>query len=104
MVVREKLFCFDSQDIFHSEFVPEGKTVNEQMHITILRRLGYAVRRKRPEGWRTNSWFALHDNAPAHRPVLVKDFLEKNNMTTLEHPPPHSLLAWIQLIFTRSLV
>jgi hypothetical protein len=24
------------------------------------------------------------DNAPAHQPVLVNDFLAKNNMTTLE--------------------
>jgi hypothetical protein len=42
-------------------------------------------RKKRPEKWRTNnlytcitgggSWFLLHDNAPAHQSVLVKDFL-----------------------------
>ena len=41
--------------------------------------------RKRPEIWRTNSSFLLHDNAPAHRPVVV-DFLAKNNVTTLQHP------------------
>ena len=28
----------------------------------------------------------LHDNAPAHRSVLVKDFLAKNNVTNLELP------------------
>ena len=49
------------------------------------------VRRKHPKKWRTNSWFLLHDNAPAHRTVLVKDLLAKNYLTTLEHtsPPPH---------------
>jgi len=57
------------------------------MYTGILRCLRDAVRRKRPEKWRTNSSFLLLDNAPAHRPVLVKDFLTKNNMTTLEHPP-----------------
>jgi len=31
--------------------------------------------------------FFLHDNAPAHQLVLVMDFLAKNNVTTLEHPP-----------------
>jgi len=31
--------------------------------------------------------FLVHDNAPAHRPVLVKDFLAKHNVTILEHPP-----------------
>jgi hypothetical protein len=27
-----------------------------------------------------------HDNAPAHRSVLVNDFLAKNNVTTLQYP------------------
>jgi len=53
----------------------------------ILRRLWDAIRRKRPEKWRTSSWFLQHDNAPAHRSVLVKNFLARNNVTTLDHPP-----------------
>jgi len=57
------------------------------MYSDILRHPMDAVRRKRPKKWRTNSWFLLHHNAPAHRSVLVKDFLAKNNVTTLEHPP-----------------
>ena len=61
--------------------------MNKEMHMDIFRRLRDAVRRKRPEKCRTNSLFLLHDNAPAHRSVLVRDFLEKNNVTTLEHPP-----------------
>jgi hypothetical protein len=36
-----------------------------------------------PEKWRTNSWFNLNDNAPAHGSVLVKDFIAKINVTTL---------------------
>jgi len=40
-----------------------------------------------PKKWRTNSCFLLHDNAPAHQSVLVKDFLAKNNVTTLVHSP-----------------
>ena len=36
------------------------------MYIDILRRLRHALRKKRPEKWRTNSRFLLHDNAPAH--------------------------------------
>jgi hypothetical protein len=60
-------------------------TVNKEMYIDILRRLRDAVRRKRPEKWRTNSWFLLHENALAHRSVLVTDFLAKSNVTTLEH-------------------
>jgi transposase len=64
--------------------------VNKGKYIDILCRLREAVGRKRHEKWRTNSWFYLHDNASAHQSVLVKDFLAKNNVTTLEHPP-HSL-------------
>jgi hypothetical protein len=59
--------------------------VNKEMYTDILRRLRDAARRKPPEKRRTNSWFLLHENAPAHRSVLVKDFLANNNVTTLEH-------------------
>jgi hypothetical protein len=31
--------------------------------------------------------FFFHDNAPAHCSVLVKDFLAKNNLTTLKIRP-----------------
>jgi hypothetical protein len=57
------------------------------MYFDILRRLWDAVRRKRPEEWKYNIWFLFHDNAAAHRSVLVKDCLEKSNVTTLEHLP-----------------
>jgi len=41
-----------------------------------------------PKNGKTNIWFPLLDNAPAHQPVLAKDFfLAKNNVTTLEHLP-----------------
>jgi len=62
------------------------------MYIDFLRRIKNAVSRKGSEKQSTNSWFLLHDNAPAHRSVLVKDFLLKNNVTTLEHPPYSSNL------------
>jgi len=65
----------------------EFAAVNKEMYIGILRRLSDAVRMQRPEKCRPNSWFLLHDNAPVHRTVVVKNFLAKNNVTTLEHPP-----------------
>jgi len=63
------------QGFVHFDFIPESKTVNKEMYIVILRRLRVAIRSKRPEKWRTNSWFHLNDNAPEHRSGLVKDFL-----------------------------
>jgi transposase len=61
--------------------------VDKKIQIDIFRGLRDAVRRKSPEKRRTNSWFLLHDNAPAHPSCLVKDFLAKNNVTIMEHPP-----------------
>ena len=57
------------------------------MYTDVLYRLWAEVRRKRPEKWRINSWFLLHENAPAHRSILIMDFLANNNVTTREHPP-----------------
>jgi len=76
-------------------------TVNKEMYINILCHLRDVIRRKCPEKWRTNSWFLLHDNAPAQQPVLVKDFSSMNNVTTLQHPPYSPDL--VKLIFTSSL-
>ena len=78
-------------------------TESKKMYIDILRRIRDADRRKRPEKWRNNSWFFLHDNAPAHRSLLVKDFLAKNNVTTLEHPPYSPDLTLIDLYLFRRL-
>jgi hypothetical protein len=67
------------------------------MYINILPQLSDAVRRKGPEEWRINSWFLLHDNAPTHRLVLVKDFLANKNVITLG--VLYTPLATHQLIF-----
>ena len=61
-------------------------TVNKATCTEILRRLTDAIKRKRPEKWRSNGWFPLHDNAPAHRSVLVNNFLAKKNVPTLKLP------------------
>jgi len=53
----------------------------------IIRCLRNAISRKCPKKWRTNNWFLFHDNVLAHQSVFVKDFLAKNNVTALEHPP-----------------
>jgi len=62
-------------------------TVNKEIHIDIPRHLRDAFRRKNPEKRRTNSWFLLHDNAPAHLSILFKDFLAKIKVTIMKHPP-----------------
>jgi len=59
------------------------QTIRADIHIFLR-----SVLRK----WITNSWFPVQDNAPAHRSVLVKDFLTKNSLAILENPP---LISWL---------
>ena len=96
-----EVFFFDCQGTVHCDFIPEGKTVNKEMYLDILRHFRDIVRKKCPPKLRTNSWCLLHDNSPSHWSVLVKNFLAKNTVTTLEHPLYS--LTWLQLIFTCSL-
>jgi len=44
------------------------------------------VRRKWPGMWKNVDWLLHHDNAPAHTSLVVREFLTKNNMTTVPHP------------------
>ena len=60
---------FDIDGLVHHEFVPTGQTVNKEFYKTVLQRLYDAVRRHRPEKWRSGNWILHHDNAPANRAV-----------------------------------
>jgi len=62
------------------------------MCIGIFCRLRDVVRTL-PEKERTKNLFLVHDNAPAHRSVLIKGFLAKNNVTTPVQLPYSSGLA-----------
>ncbi|GBM14083.1 hypothetical protein AVEN_209970-1 [Araneus ventricosus] len=58
-----------------------GQTVNKELYLEILKRIRDAIRRKRPEKWTTN------DYAPPHCALIVKKYLARHSVTTLEHPP-----------------
>ena len=75
------------------KFIPEDATVNKTRYKEILGRLRNLVRRKRPELWRRKNWLLLHDNAPADRPVLVKEERARKQVTVLPHPPSSPDLA-----------
>jgi len=44
------------------------------------------VRKKRRELWETRSWLN-HNNAPASNALEIREFLAKNYIAVLEHPP-----------------
>ena len=77
----------DSNGIAHMEFIPEVVTVNRTRYKEILGRLRDSVRRKSPELWCRKNCLLLHENAPAHQPVLVQEELARQPVTVLPHPP-----------------
>ena len=54
---------FDVDGLVHHELVPTGQTVNKEFYKTVLQHLRDAVRRHRPEKWRSGNWTLHHDNA-----------------------------------------
>jgi histone-lysine N-methyltransferase SETMAR len=78
---------FDIKGIVHNEFVSTGQIVNSGLYCDVLRRLRENVRRRHPELWRQQAWLLHHDNVPSHTSVLTQQFLSKNKMTVISHPP-----------------
>ena len=81
-------FFFDASGVVHHEYLPEGSTVNQTYYIEVLKRLRNAIRRKRPELWRSGDWFFHHDNAPVHSALRTREFLAKKLFITVLPPPP----------------
>jgi len=85
--LKMMLVCFlDQEGIVHREIVPPGMTVNADFYCDVLR-LCENVRRKKPQKWQNRNLIVHHDNAPAHSSFKVSQFLAKNNMTVIAHPP-----------------
>ena len=86
--VKTMLICFfDIKGLVHLEFIPQGQTVNQQFFLEVLKRLHDAVRRKCPELWQSGEWLLHRDNAPTHTALSLWQFLTRNGMTTVSHPP-----------------
>jgi len=85
--VKIMLVCFfDQKGIVHYEFTAQGQTVNQQCYLEVLTRLRESVRKKRPGLW-PDKWILHHDNAPAHDALRVREFLAKNSISKMDHPP-----------------
>jgi len=79
------LICFfDSQGIFHKEFLPSGQTVNQTFYRKVLERLRKRVARVRPGIERT--WMLHHDNAQRHTAVSINKVLAEKNISVVSQP------------------
>ncbi|UYV83122.1 hypothetical protein LAZ67_22002308 [Cordylochernes scorpioides] len=78
---------FDCRGVVHHEFLPQGRTVNKEYYLQVMRNLRGAIRQKRPDLWKNKNWLLHHDNAPAHTSLLVRDVLAKNNTLMMPQPP-----------------
>ena len=78
---------FDCNGVVHHELLPQDRTVNKEFYLEIMRRLREAIRQKRTELWKTQSWILHHDNAPADTFMLVREFLAKNKTVIMIQPP-----------------
>ena len=78
---------FDSKGIIHKEFVPTGQTITGAYYLEVLKRLMGRIHRIRPEYRDPEDWSLLHDNAPSHTSLIVCQFLARNRVSVLNHPP-----------------
>ncbi|UYV64534.1 hypothetical protein LAZ67_3001123, partial [Cordylochernes scorpioides] len=90
---------FDYQGLVYYEFIKEGVTINKQAYKEILERLRDAIRRKINQLFKSTLWKLLHDNAPAHRAIIVQDYLAKHSISVLPHPPYSPDIAPCDLFF-----
>ncbi|UYV60191.1 hypothetical protein LAZ67_1000343 [Cordylochernes scorpioides] len=81
------LHFFDINGLVHYEFIPFGRTINQEVYLGIMRRLREAVRLKRPERWQNNDWILHVDNAQPHTAHVVLQFLAKHSTIQIPHPP-----------------
>jgi histone-lysine N-methyltransferase SETMAR len=90
---------FNSEGVVHHEFLPQGKIVAKEYYLEVMKCLCEAIRKKRPNAWRSNRWMLHADHAPAHTSLLICQFLAKHETTVIPQPPYSPDLAPADLFF-----
>ena len=75
----------DYRGVVHSQFFPEGQTVNKEYYLGVMKRLREQIRQKRADLLKENSWILCNDNAPSHKAIIVNEFLARNSPNIIEH-------------------
>jgi histone-lysine N-methyltransferase SETMAR len=89
--VKSVAFFYDD-GIVHREFGPTTTSVTAAFLVDFLTLLRQSVRRK----WHqklVNNWALHHDRAPSHTAMAIQQFLVKNNIPIVPHPPYFAVLA-----------
>jgi transposase len=84
--IKVMLVAFFDDGVVHRKFVPTGTNVTAAFYVEVLTRFRENIRRKRLQKWK-NDWALHHDNAPSHTAMAVQQFLGKNNVPIVPHPP-----------------
>ena len=71
------IVSFDCNRVVHHKFSPQGRRVNKEYYLEVIRRLR-EIRQKRTELWKNQSWILRHDKALGYISIMVREFLAKN--------------------------
>ena len=93
---------FNNKGIIHKEFVPAGQTINAAFYQEVLNRLLQRIRQVRPDSHRTGKWILLHDNAPTHSAIRMRQFLAQKMVPEL-HQPTYTADFFLFLRLTASI-
>ncbi|KAG5310121.1 MOS1T transposase, partial [Acromyrmex insinuator] len=82
--------CLGRTTVFewHKRFLQGRETLEDDKKLgrPILRLMG-RIHRIRPEYRDPENWSLLHDNAPSHTSLIVRQCLARNRVSVLNHPP-----------------
>jgi hypothetical protein len=91
------IIFFSIEEIIHKEFVLAGQIVKSTYYCDVLQRLRENVRMLRRKLWRQKNWLFHHDNSPSHTFFFTWEFLTKNKMTVIPHPPYFSMFPQLKI-------
>ena len=77
---------FDCNGVMRHESLSQGRMVNKEYHLEVMRQLCETFRQKCTELRKNQSWIMHHDNAPALTSMLVPKFLVKNKIVIMPQP------------------
>ena len=78
---------FDCNGLVHHKFLPQGRTINKEYYLEVMRQFREEIRQKRTELWKNQSWIWHHVNASAHTLMFEREFLTKNKTVIMPQTP-----------------